>query len=69
MKKLAYVLLLGSFIGSLFTALNSNNKNFGGIIWSDAEGYYLYLPATFIYNGFEDIPVKTKSELKPYEGY
>ena len=67
MRRIAYVLLLGSFIGSLFIALNSKNKNFGGVIWSDSEGYYMYLPAVFIYNGFEDLPIKTTSEFKKYK--
>lgn len=67
-QQLSYVVLLGLFLHALTIALNSENKNFGGVIWSDAEGYYLYLPALFIYQGFEDLPVKTKSEIKPYEG-
>lgn len=26
------------------------------VTWADAEGYYMYLPAAFIYNGFRDVP-------------
>jgi len=33
-------------------------------IWSDAEGYYMYLPAVFIYGGFyNDIPVNTTDQF------
>lgn len=66
--KLSFLAFLILLTFSLFQALNSKNKNFGGVIWSDAEGYYMYLPAVFIYNGFEKLPVKTESEIKPYEG-
>lgn len=66
-KHLAYVVFLGLFIYSLFIALNSKNKNFDGVIWSDAEGYYMYLPAIFIYNGFENLPIKTKTEIQKYK--
>ena len=29
------------------------------VIWSDAEGYYMYLPAVFIYKGFTGMPLRT----------
>lgn len=67
-KQLALVVFLGLLIYSLFIAFDAKNKNFGGVIWSDAEGYYMYLPAVFIYNGFEDLPVKTESEFKKFAG-
>lgn len=36
-------------------------ENFGSerIIGTDSDGYYMYLPGTFIYNGFKDIPLRT----------
>ena len=37
-------------------------------IWSDAEGYNMYLPALFVHGTFENIPVRTPYEYKPYEG-
>lgn len=36
-----------------------NHRRLGGILWSDSEGYYMYLPAVFLYRGFEDIPVRS----------
>lgn len=39
-----------------------------GTLWSDAEGYYLYLPALFIYNGFDNIPVRTEVQFPEYPG-
>lgn len=39
-----------------------------GLIWSDAEGYYLYLPATFINGTFEELPVRTTDQFFFYEG-
>lgn len=38
-----------------------------GLIWSDAEGYYLYLPALFIHGGFEGLPVRTEAQFPIYE--
>ena len=35
-------------------------------IYTDVEGYYLYLPGTLIYDGFEDMPVKTPREYQPH---
>ncbi len=37
-------------------------------MWSDEEGYYIYLPAIFINGGFENMPVRTKYEYKPFPG-
>jgi hypothetical protein len=39
-----------------------------GMIWSDAEGYYLYLPALFIHGGFEGLPVRTVDQFPLYPG-
>lgn len=38
------------------------------LIWSDMEGYYVYLPATFIYGGFDKVQVRDKDYLKPLPG-
>ena len=43
-------------------------KSLTGVIWSDAEGYYLYLPAVFIYGGFEGIPYITEVQFSNYPG-
>ncbi|HSI90824.1 MAG TPA: hypothetical protein VK927_06870 [Adhaeribacter sp.] len=36
------------------------------VIWSDAEGYYIYLPAVFIYDGFEEVPT-ISGQITPYK--
>lgn len=40
----------------LTTAYFHAGKRMDGVIWSDQEGYYIYLPAIFIHGGFEDLP-------------
>ncbi len=47
---------------------NIENKRLAGVLWSDAEGYYLYLPAVFIYGGFEGIPYRTTVQFSNYPG-
>jgi hypothetical protein len=65
-NKIFFVLLfvLSYCLGS---AIISNNHQ-GHYIGSDSEGYYMYLPAIFIYGSFEDIPILTPTEYKPYPG-
>jgi hypothetical protein len=43
-------------------------RSLNGIIWSDAEGYYMYLPAVFIYGGFEGVPIRTIEQFGYYPG-
>jgi len=38
------------------------------VIWSDAEGYYVYLPSTFIYNGFDKAAVRDTNYLRVWPG-
>lgn len=49
-----------------FFSLFYYNQSRKGVIWSDAEGYYLYLPAVFIYNGFEKVPI-ISGQMQPYK--
>ena len=56
------------FVLTLFWTYDFSNKHKGGIIWSDAEGYYMYLPAVFIYDGFEKIPVRSTDQFSKYPG-
>jgi len=37
------------------------------LTWSDAEGYYMYLPAIFIYQNFVDIPIRSTSQFHRIE--
>lgn len=61
-----YLLLL--FGLTLLWTFDFSDKRTGGLIWSDAEGYYMYLPAVFIYDGFVDIPVRTTDQFKHFPG-
>ena len=47
--------LLGFFVCVLLTAYFHQGKKVNGVIWSDQEGYYIYLPAVFINGGFENL--------------
>ena len=42
---------------------NYNKDRLGAIIYSDMEGYYVYLPGSIIYPGFKNIPVRTKEHF------
>ena len=54
-------LILLYLIGSIGFILISDDQLISkNHIWSDQEGYYLYLPAIFIYSGFDELPVRTK---------
>ena len=59
-----YVILF--FGGTLFLSLDFAYKHKDNVLWSDAEGYYMYLPAIFIYDGFVDIPVRTPYQFPKY---
>lgn len=66
-KNLLFSLLF--LLGFFFTMSHSfdfSKKTTDRIIRSDAEGYYMYLPAGFIYRGFENIPIQTKEEFRHY---
>lgn len=52
---------------SLLVSLHFHKESPKSVIWSDAEGYYLYLPAVFIYNGFEGLP-KISGQMTEYPG-
>lgn len=44
------------FIACIFlTAYFHQGEKINGVIWSDQEGYYIYLPAIFINGGFENL--------------
>ena len=67
-KLLSFLLSKVGVFCVLFAALSLyscsfNKERIGGIIYSDMEGYYVYLPGVFIYPGFKDIPVKTKEHF------
>ena len=45
-----------------------NYRHAGHYIWSDAEGYYMYLPAVSVFGTFENFPVRTAAQHKKYPG-
>lgn len=51
----------------IYLSFNLNRREARGVIYSDPEGYYMYLPAVFIYDGFENIPIQS-NEFKTYAG-
>ncbi|PHN00958.1 hypothetical protein [Flavilitoribacter nigricans] len=68
-KYLIPLLWTGAIVYTIAFAFNFRKRSLDAVIWSDAEGYYMYLPAVFIYDGFEDIPVRTgAAEFRPYPG-
>lgn len=48
------LIFIGIFAAGIFFTMNANVRNgevrYPGKIWSDAAHYYVYMPATFIYN-------------------
>ncbi|MEJ8819251.1 hypothetical protein [Lacibacter sp. H407] len=67
MQKLKYLLLPTIIIVCCFLSINAN-KYPEKLIWSDMEGYYIYLPAVFIYDGFKKEAVKDTAYLREYPG-
>jgi len=61
-----YLLLLLLFAG--YRASELHHRFFDGLIWSDAEGYYMYLPALFINGGFEYLPIRTTEQYFYFRG-
>ena len=62
--RLLFLLLIPIAIYLSFDANQYPDK----LIWSDMEGYYVYLPATFIYGGFDKVQVRDKDYLKVLPG-
>lgn len=54
------IVFLILFVFGLSLFIGTNHKRI--YTWSDAEGYYLYLPALTLY-GFRDIPVRTEGQF------
>jgi len=51
-----FVICLLAIIGITLYSASDKRRNY---IWSDAEGYYMYLPALLIHGGFDQVPVNT----------
>lgn len=53
---------------AIFLSFNYQARMPVEVIWSDAEGYHMYLPCALVYGNFDDYPVKTTEEIKHYPG-
>lgn len=63
------LLWIGVIAYTVAFSFNFRKRSLEAVIWSDTEGYYMYLPAVFIYGGFEDLPVRTNTyQFFPYPG-
>ena len=58
-QQLDYVVITACLVWSLAVAFTFPEGKNVNRIWSDAEGYYAYLPALFIYHSFEELPIRT----------
>ena len=56
-----YLLIILAF--AAYRAATIHVRFWNGLLWSDAEGYYLYLPALFINGGFEDLFVRSEGQF------
>ena len=63
--KFRYYLLLAALSYWLGSTIIHNNHS-AYFLSSDPEGYYMYLPALFIYGSFENYPTHTPAEYKFY---
>lgn len=63
--KFRYYLLLALLSYWLGSSIVNHNHQ-GLYLKSDPEGYYMYLPALFIYGTFENYPTETPAEYKFY---
>lgn len=67
LRKIYPLVLLLIFIIICVIRSHENNVKTKNIIFSDQEGYYMYLPALFIYGGFDQYPIRTKEQFGYYQ--
>ncbi len=67
LRKIYPIALLLIFIIICVIRSHENNVKTKNIIFSDQEGYYMYLPALFIYGGFDQYPIRTKEQFGYYQ--
>ena len=60
--------LLVAFLLLLPVMNNRIRPNLRSVIWSDAEGYYMYLPAAFIIQDFHKVPEGSMNARKNEQG-
>jgi len=54
-------------LASVIYTLDLSHKLKQNILYGDAEGYYLYLPAIFIHGTFVQLPVRADNQMMLYE--
>ncbi len=60
---------LATVVSIMLILLSFNaNKYPDKLIWTDMEGYYVYLPATFIYGGFKKQAVRDTNYIQAWPG-
>lgn len=64
---LRYYLLFILAFGA-YRAATIHARFWNGMIWSDTEGYYLYLPGIFINGGFGNLFVRTEGQFPMFPG-
>lgn len=64
--KFKHVLIIFFILSYILGSALVGHKHKGHYLNSDGEGYYLYLPAVFIYKTFENLPVNTPEQYLPY---
>jgi len=55
-KKIYYIIFFLSFLYLLNVSFDRIKENPRAVIWSDCEGYYVYLPGVFILKDFHKLP-------------
>ncbi len=69
MRKLWLPISLAFVVGVVLTVLSFKANEYPEkLIWADMEGYYVYLPATFIYGGFNKEAVRDTNYIKAWPG-
>jgi hypothetical protein len=53
------IIITSVFLAMTITGLLRNYKDMQGVIWSDTEGYYMYLPAVFIQHSIHHVPERS----------
>lgn len=56
MSRMRWLMPLIAAVAVGYSAFFHQGEAIGNVIWSDAEGYYIYLPALLIHGGFEQAP-------------
>lgn len=62
------LIILSLLAGLLFLAFNFHSKQLQPITMTDAEGYYLYLPAIFVHGGFEKLQARSSGRYDYFPG-